>query len=301
MRLAIVVKMVVYHGKMVCVGCNDVVNATIRFRVDLSVKDSSGVIDLKLLNQQAEFMFHRHAAYFKSLEEKLHPISTIVGNLHRISRFERDMPNSSYGIENSGDIICLESEDDDIVCPRPTEDEEVHRDEIPLDSDIAETEKKLSVYVAQSEDEAYALYQDYANLVGFSVRKGKQYYINGTKIIRSKSYLCSKEGVKDERPRSNGTRKRHTSRTHSIWPTTSATRAQAQAQQPTEREENMMTSRDASIDLEKTLYISKRINLISRPMMAYPTLGLRFQSLPNLWEKIFRFWWTFVVRLHATD
>ncbi|KAG8371305.1 hypothetical protein BUALT_Bualt13G0073900 [Buddleja alternifolia] len=126
-----------------------------------------------------------------------------------------DMPNSSYGIENSGDIICLESEDDDIVCPRPTEDEEVHRDEIPLDSDIAETEKKLSVYVAQSEDEAYALYQDYANLVGFSVRKGKQYYINGTKIIRSKSYLCSKEGVKDERPRSNGTRKRHTSRTHS--------------------------------------------------------------------------------------
>ncbi|KAG8377929.1 hypothetical protein BUALT_Bualt08G0084800 [Buddleja alternifolia] len=60
-----------YHGKMVCVGCNDVVNATIRFRVHLSVKDISGVIDLKLLNQQAKFIFRRHAAYFKSLEEKV--------------------------------------------------------------------------------------------------------------------------------------------------------------------------------------------------------------------------------------
>ncbi|KAG8366141.1 hypothetical protein BUALT_Bualt17G0045100 [Buddleja alternifolia] len=101
--------------------------------------------------------------------------------------------------------------DEDIVCLHSTE--EVNRDETPLDFEIAELEKKLTVHIAQSEDEAYALYQDYANLVGFSVRKGKQYYINGTKVIRSKTYLCSKEGVQDERSRSKGTRTQHNSRT----------------------------------------------------------------------------------------
>ncbi|KAG8370302.1 hypothetical protein BUALT_Bualt14G0102800 [Buddleja alternifolia] len=55
---------------MVCNKCNDVVNATIRFRVHLTVQDNSGSIDLKLLNQQAEYMFRHKADYFKCLEEK---------------------------------------------------------------------------------------------------------------------------------------------------------------------------------------------------------------------------------------
>ncbi|KAL0306162.1 UNVERIFIED_CONTAM: hypothetical protein Sradi_6033500 [Sesamum radiatum] len=59
------------EGQLVCESCNDVVNATIRFRVQLRVKDSSGVIDLRLLNKQAEYVFRKEATYFKDLQEKV--------------------------------------------------------------------------------------------------------------------------------------------------------------------------------------------------------------------------------------
>ncbi|XVF58909.1 hypothetical protein PTKIN_Ptkin07bG0103800 [Pterospermum kingtungense] len=51
--------------------------------------------------------------------------------------------------------------------------------------------------VVDSEDAAYGLYKDYAHGIGFSVRKGKNEYLSGTKIIRSKDFYCSKE-VKDD-------------------------------------------------------------------------------------------------------
>jgi hypothetical protein len=55
--------------------------------------------------------------------------------------------------------------------------------------------------VVNSEDEAYALYNDYALRTGFSIRKGKPRYFSGSKNIRQREFLCSKEGFKlDEDP-----------------------------------------------------------------------------------------------------
>ncbi|KAG8366715.1 hypothetical protein BUALT_Bualt17G0108200 [Buddleja alternifolia] len=59
-----------YYGQIICRKCNDVVDGTIRFRVYLRVKDNSGVIDLKLLNEQAEYIFRRQATYLKKLQEQ---------------------------------------------------------------------------------------------------------------------------------------------------------------------------------------------------------------------------------------
>ena len=55
--------------------------------------------------------------------------------------------------------------------------------------------------MVNSEDEAYALYNDYAFRTGFSIRKGKPRYFSGLKNIRQREFLCSKEGFKlDEDP-----------------------------------------------------------------------------------------------------
>ena len=50
--------------------------------------------------------------------------------------------------------------------------------------------------VAYTEDEAYNLYNNYALWTGFSIRKGKPRYFNGTKNIRQHEFLCSNEGFK---------------------------------------------------------------------------------------------------------
>ncbi|XP_028060781.1 protein FAR1-RELATED SEQUENCE 5-like [Camellia sinensis] len=55
--------------------------------------------------------------------------------------------------------------------------------------------------VVCSEDEEYALYNNYALRMGFSIRKGKPRYYSGSKNIRQHQFLCSKEGFKvDEDP-----------------------------------------------------------------------------------------------------
>ncbi|XP_028092442.1 protein FAR1-RELATED SEQUENCE 5-like [Camellia sinensis] len=55
--------------------------------------------------------------------------------------------------------------------------------------------------VVYSEDEAYALYNNYALRMGFSIRKGKPRYYSGSKNIRQREFLCCKEGFKvDEDP-----------------------------------------------------------------------------------------------------
>jgi hypothetical protein len=64
------------------------------------------------------------------------------------------------------------------------------------DAIVVELEKKLMTTVVDSLDAAYELYCEYAHACGFSVRKGKQYYVKGTKIIKSKVFLCSKQGIK---------------------------------------------------------------------------------------------------------
>ena len=50
--------------------------------------------------------------------------------------------------------------------------------------------------VTYIENEAYNLYNNNALRTGFSIRKGKSRYFNGTKNIRKREFLCSKEGFK---------------------------------------------------------------------------------------------------------
>lgn len=71
---------------------------------------------------------------------------------------------------------------------------------------VEELENLLANQPLKCEEEAYKLYCDYAYAVGFSVRKGKQYYFPGTNRIRAKWYCCSKEGFsydKDDGSSSN--------------------------------------------------------------------------------------------------
>ncbi|KAL3839885.1 hypothetical protein ACJIZ3_024476 [Penstemon smallii] len=82
--------------------------------------------------------------------------------------------------------------------------EVVDVNEGPDEAHVQELEKKLLEQVVYSEEEAYMMYCDYAQALGFNVRRGKQYYFMGTKRVRSKTYCCSKEGVKDEKAEANG-------------------------------------------------------------------------------------------------
>ncbi|KAK4760089.1 hypothetical protein SAY87_023220 [Trapa incisa] len=52
--------------------------------------------------------------------------------------------------------------------------------------------------IVRSEDEAYTLYNEYAYEKGFSIRKAKSRYYEGTRLIRQKEYVCSKEGFKED-------------------------------------------------------------------------------------------------------
>jgi hypothetical protein len=64
------------------------------------------------------------------------------------------------------------------------------------DSLVQECEKKLTNTIVGSAEAAYDLYCEYAHACGFSVRKGKQYYVQGTKNIKAKVFCCSKQGTK---------------------------------------------------------------------------------------------------------
>ncbi|KAL7194693.1 hypothetical protein ACSBR1_035014 [Camellia fascicularis] len=55
--------------------------------------------------------------------------------------------------------------------------------------------------VVCAKEEAYALYNIYALRMGFSIRKGKPRYYSGSKNIKQREFVCSKEGFKvDEDP-----------------------------------------------------------------------------------------------------
>ncbi|KAK8607487.1 hypothetical protein V6N13_053220 [Hibiscus sabdariffa] len=56
----------------------------------------------------------------------------------------------------------------------------------------------LKGLVVNSEDAVYDLYNDYGHGMGFSVRKGKNRYLSGTKVIRSKEFYCSKQVQDDQ-------------------------------------------------------------------------------------------------------
>ncbi|XP_062202343.1 protein FAR1-RELATED SEQUENCE 5-like isoform X2 [Phragmites australis] len=80
----------------------------------------------------------------------------------------------------------------------PAGNEEEDRENNSIIPSREELTEELRNKVAYSEEEAYRLYCDYGHRMGFSVRKGKQYYFTGTKTIRTKDYYCSKEGMKDD-------------------------------------------------------------------------------------------------------
>ena len=61
---------------------------------------------------------------------------------------------------------------------------------------LENSDENLLDKVTYIENEAYNLYNNNALRTGFSIRKGKSRYFNGTKNIRKREFLCSKEGFK---------------------------------------------------------------------------------------------------------
>ncbi|XP_006663840.1 protein FAR1-RELATED SEQUENCE 5-like [Oryza brachyantha] len=138
------------------------------------------------------------------------------------------MEDTSIAIEIDGEAICLDSVGDNeeqgsqenqeiqIIYDAESEGQvafdneeqggqehtarngEEDQENIPVIPSREELTEELRNKIANSEEEAYRLYCDYGHRMGFSVRKGKQYYFTGTKTIRTKDYYCSKEGLKDD-------------------------------------------------------------------------------------------------------
>lgn len=108
--------------------------------------------------------------------------------------------NASKKCRKLDNVISVDNYDDEEevkwICLGCTGEEAVN---IKWKAYIEELENLLGNQVLQCEEEAYKLYCDYAYAVGFSVRKGKQYYFPGTNKIRAKWYCCSKEGFSNDK------------------------------------------------------------------------------------------------------
>ncbi|XP_019178034.1 PREDICTED: protein FAR1-RELATED SEQUENCE 5-like [Ipomoea nil] len=63
------------------------------------------------------------------------------------------------------------------------------------ESAIPDNEELLGLSVGSIED-AFGKYNDYAFRMGFSARKGKKYYVTGTRILKTKVFCCSKSGFR---------------------------------------------------------------------------------------------------------
>ncbi|KAL0308606.1 UNVERIFIED_CONTAM: hypothetical protein Sradi_5802900, partial [Sesamum radiatum] len=121
-----------------------------------------------------------------------------VGNQNPVPIAE--MENPGFDLEQR-EAVSGDSDEEGVVRLRSGEVVDVNEGQD--DAHILELEKKLLEQVVYSEEEAYMLYCDYAQAMGFNVRRGKQYYFMGTKRVRSKTYCCSKEGVKDDKADTN--------------------------------------------------------------------------------------------------
>lgn len=108
------------------------------------------------------------------------------------------MSSPCYEFESPEDVIDLDSDEEEVMYLCCNGGEEANMCEGSSDADVDDLEKTLVGQAVHDEQEAYKVYCDYAHAMGFSVRKGKQYYFPGTKRIRSKSYYCSKEGFVSE-------------------------------------------------------------------------------------------------------
>ncbi|XP_019170574.1 PREDICTED: protein FAR1-RELATED SEQUENCE 5-like [Ipomoea nil] len=79
-------------------------------------------------------------------------------------------------------------------------------------SSIPVTQELLGITVTSIE-EAFNLYNDYAFRLGFSVRKGKQYYVSGSQTIKMKKFHCAKSGFKDNKKKDSRSYSRVDTRT----------------------------------------------------------------------------------------
>ena len=83
----------------------------------------------------------------------------------------------------------------DVVICKPSDIEEIEGDCMFV-ARLENSDENLLNKVVHNADEAYALYNDYALRMGFSIRKGKPRCYNETKNIKQREFLCSKEGFK---------------------------------------------------------------------------------------------------------
>uniref|UniRef100_A0A7N0RBL2 SWIM-type domain-containing protein n=1 Tax=Kalanchoe fedtschenkoi TaxID=63787 RepID=A0A7N0RBL2_KALFE len=67
--------------------------------------------------------------------------------------------------------------------------------------------------VVKSEEAAYALYNDYARRIGFSIRRAKQRYRRGESSLTMRQFVCSKEGTKNAKKESKRSYSRNITRT----------------------------------------------------------------------------------------
>ena len=81
-----------------------------------------------------------------------------------------------------------------VIC-KPSDIEEIEGDCMFV-AKLENSDENLLNKVVHKGDEAYALYNDYALRMGFSIRKGTPRYYNGMKNIKQCKFLCSKEGFK---------------------------------------------------------------------------------------------------------
>ena len=81
-----------------------------------------------------------------------------------------------------------------VIC-KPSDIEEIEGDCMFV-AKLENSDENLLNKVVHKGDEAYALYNDYALRMGFSIRKGTPSYYNGMKNIKQYKFLCSKEGFK---------------------------------------------------------------------------------------------------------
>lgn len=120
-------------------------------------------------------------------------LENVGGDEHEAQENE-DVP-IIFDAENGGQVAFDSQEQGNEEHSVRNEEDRENNSAVPSREDFTE---ELRMRVAYSEEQAYRLYCDYGHSMGFSVRKGKQYYFTGTKVIRTKDYYCSKEGLKDD-------------------------------------------------------------------------------------------------------
>ena len=81
-----------------------------------------------------------------------------------------------------------------VIC-KPSDFEEIEGDCMFV-ARLENSDENLLNKVVHNANEAYVLYNDYVLRMGFSIRKGKSRYYNGTKNIKQHEFICSKEGFK---------------------------------------------------------------------------------------------------------